>query len=109
MSWWEANDGEGEDNEYAHHPSEIVDTEWGIGIVLCLPYSEDGDYQDENEEVNPDYLVAIEQSLEAFLSEYPELDGQLRIVLDHDDGSEGELMVQQASTWDGDEIIIVAG
>ena len=38
LDWWENFDGIGDEEEYAHHPSDVIQTQWGTGIILCLPY-----------------------------------------------------------------------
>ena len=109
QEWWESHDGEGEDDEYAHHPSEVFETDKGLGIVLCLIEDDDEGYQTEDGEVSPDYLIAVQASLAEFLEAHPDLNGKVRIALDFDDGSDGEALVQSDSFWSGDQLIQPAG
>ena len=76
--WWVDNEGAGEDDEYAHHPSDVYETEQGFGVVLCILDEEDEDEQ-------ADYILAVRNSLSAFFEEHPELKGRLRVALDFDD------------------------
>ena len=105
--WWEETDGEGDDEEYPHHPAEVYETQWGIGVVLRLPYSEDGDYQTEDSEINPDYLKAVEHTLGLFYEAYPELKGKTRVAIDFDSGSDGEVRVKDEKAWTGETEIIL--
>ena len=100
--WWLNNDGEGEDDEYAHHPSDVFETEQGFGVVLCIS-------EDEDEDEQADYIIAVRNSLSALFEEHPELQGKLRIALDYDDGSDGEELVQTTAFWEGDELVHEAG
>ena len=100
--WWVDNEGAGEDEEYAHHPSDVYETEQGFGVVLCILDEEDEDEQ-------ADYILAVRNSLSAFFEEHPELKGRLRVALDFDDGSDGEELVQSAAFWEGDELVHEAG
>lgn len=100
--WWTENDGQGEDDEYAHHPSDVFETEWGFGVVLCIMDEEDEDEQ-------ADYVLAVRSSLSAFFEQHPELNGKLRVALDFDDGSDGESLVQTEGFWQGDELVHEAG
>jgi len=100
--WWQDNDGEGENDEYAHHPSDVFETEQGVGVVLCI-------MDEEDEEEQADYIVAVRHSLAALFEEHPEYEGRLRVAIDFDDGSDGESLVHTAAFWEGDELIHEAG
>jgi len=106
--WWEDNDGEGEDEEYAHHPADVHETDHGYGVVLCLPEDDDEAYQD-GDSANPDYVAAVRGSLAALFEEHPELKGRVRVALDFDDGTDGESLVQTAEFWQGDDLVQEAG
>ena len=66
--WWEETDGEGEDEEYPHHPADVYETEWGLGVVLCLPEDDDEAYQD-GESASPDYVLAVQNTLAVLFEE----------------------------------------
>tara|TARA_B100000674_G_C37637294_1_gene821664 strand:+ start:426 stop:776 length:351 start_codon:yes stop_codon:yes gene_type:complete len=108
LTWWEETDGEGEDEEeYPHHPAEVYETQWGLGVVLCLPITDSEDYQTEDSEVNPDYVRAVEHTLALFYEAYPEWKGKTRIALDFDDGSDGNQVVNNQASWENAQVIII--
>ena len=107
-TWWESHDGEGEDDEYAHHPSDVFETAWGLGVVLYLPEDDDDSYQD-GDSVSPDYMIAVRHSLTVLFEQHPDLMGTVRVALDFDSGTDGEALVQTAAFWDSDALIQEAG
>ena len=106
--WWEETDGEGEDEEYPHHPADVYETEWGLGVVLCLPEDDDEAYQD-GESASPDYVLAVQNTLAVLFEEQPDLKGKVRVALDFDSGSDGEELVQTAAFWESDQLVQEAG
>jgi hypothetical protein len=109
FEWWEENDGEAEDEVFAHHPIETFKVEEGLIIVLCLPYTSDESYQDEESNVNPIYLLAVHDTLNLLLQDHPEMKNKIRVILDFDDGSDGEIMAQDENIWDDDDSVLLAG